>query len=156
MQEFVTILQTGETPWTQTQPCSHQHLTTTNGNSHAGNTHWYWKTPWSIFLPRFGYSGIEFILSFPDDPVVLWLCLPTEHPPGMGWALAALIQENSNLLENRDWHNGLYLANSSFKIHSFHLFGYETAARQKNRNHQWKFFLQEADDVIDHEIENSC
>lgn len=53
------------------------------------------------------------------------------------------IQEDSSFLENRGWHNCLYLANSSFKIHSFHLFGYEIAARQQNRNHQWKFFLQE-------------
>lgn len=53
------------------------------------------------------------------------------------------IQEDSSFLENRDWHNCLYLANSSFKIHSFDLFGYEIAARQQNMNHQWKFFLQE-------------
>lgn len=46
----------------------HQHLTTTNGSSSifVGNTHWHWKKPakelCSIFLHRFCYSGIDFIL----------------------------------------------------------------------------------------------
>lgn len=72
---------------------------------------------------------------------------PHRTSPGMGWALSAAhltaIQEDPSSLENRDWQHCLDLANSSFKIHSFHLFGYEIAARQQSRNHQWKFFLQE-------------
>lgn len=113
---------------------------------------------WSIFLPRLCYSGIEFIFFFPDYPVVLPSvpgCVLSPHrrkdhrtSPRNGVGLDCSssqlhIQEDSSFLENRDWHNCLYLANSSFKIHSFDLFGYEIAARQQNRNHQWKFFLQE-------------
>lgn len=117
------------------------------------------KEQWRIFLPRFCYSGMEFILVFffPDNPVVLTSdpgCVWSPHRRkdhrtfprdgvGLDCSSQLHIQEDSSFLENRDWHNCLYLAKSWFKINSFHLFGYEIAARQQNRNHQWKFFLQE-------------
>lgn len=119
------------------------------------------KELWSIFLPRFQYSGIEFTLVFPDYPVVLscprlWqhrclavFCLPTrerstEIPQGWGGQLISATHPRGFQLPGEQGLTKLLVSSKQFIQNSSLRFVWIwNSSKTAKYESPMKFFLQE-------------